>query len=238
MKGIILAGGAGTRLHPLTAVTNKHLLPVGRLPMIIHAINKLTESKIHDIMIVTGTEHMGDMITLLGSGRSYNCKVTYKVQDKPDGIAGALSLCEDFINGNRCIVLLGDNIFDDSLDQYIQDYLHSNHSCFLLLKKVVDPERYGVAIIEDGNLIGAVEKPKNKISDFCITGIYMYDASVFEKIKKLKRSARGEYEITELNHDYIIEGNATFGVLDGWWTDAGTFESYYLANRLLVDENK
>lgn len=238
MKGIILAGGAGTRLHPLTTVTNKHLLPVGRLPMIIHAINKLTESKIRDIMIVTGTEHMGDMITLLGSGRSYDCKITYKVQDEPNGIAGALSLCEDFINDKQCVVLLGDNIFDDSLDQYIQDYLGSNHSCFLLLKRVPDPERYGVAIIENGHLVGAVEKPKDKISDFCITGIYMYDASVFEKIKKLNPSARGEYEITELNHRYIIDGDVSFGILNGWWTDAGTFESYHLANRLLTRKNK
>ena len=233
MKGIILAGGTGTRLHPLTRVTNKHLLPVGEHPMIMHAISKLVAADIKNIMIITGTEHMGDMISLLGSGSEWGCELTYRVQDQANGIAGALALTESFIGTDKCIVILGDNIFEDSIAQYVSQFNKSKAKCFLLLKRVSDPERYGVALIKEGRLIKAVEKPKSWISDLCITGIYMYDASVFEKLRNLKISDRGEYEITEVNHAYIEEGEIEFNELSGWWTDAGTHHSYYLANALV-----
>lgn len=233
MKGIILAGGKGTRLLPLTKVTNKHLLPVGRDPMIVHSVKKLCEAGINDIMIITGTDHMGDMINLLGSGSEYKCKFTYRVQDKPDGIAGALLLCEDFANKSKVVVILGDNIFEDQLVDYVKDYRNSKKNCHLLLKKVPDPERYGVAVIEDGVIQTAVEKPKDFISDLCITGIYMYGPEVFEVIKSLKPSARGEYEITEVNHSYIKNNDVEFNILDGWWTDAGTHNSYSKAHGLV-----
>ena len=232
MKGIILAGGSGTRLHPLTKVTNKHLLPVGRKPMILHSIEKLTDSNISDIMVV-GTEHMGDMINLLGSGKRYNCSLTYRVQEESAGIADALRLAKNFTGEDSFIVLLGDNMFEDHLSPHIERYTNSNKSCLLLLKKVHDPERYGVAVIKNKKIISAIEKPKEFISDLCITGIYMYDKSVYEKIEKLKPSSRGEYEITELNHQYIVEQNADHSILTGWWTDAGTFDSYGKANILL-----
>ena len=233
MKGIILAGGAGTRLSPLTNVTNKHLLPVGRLPMIVHSINKLKEADIFDIMIITGTDHMGDMINLLGSGNDYDCKFTYKVQDQPDGIAGALLLCEDFAKDDDVIVILGDNIFENSLKPYVEKYNKDEKSCFLLLKEVPDPERYGVAVVKEGVIVSAVEKPKSFVSNLCITGIYMYSNDVFDKIKTLKPSERGEYEITEVNHLYIKEKNVSFDVLPGWWTDAGTHDSYAKAQTLV-----
>lgn len=232
MKGIILAGGTGTRLSPLTDVTNKHLLPVGRKPMILHLVSKLASAGITQIMIVTGTEHMGDMISLLGSGEKYGCDFTFKVQEKASGIASALKLCKNFTRDDKFVVLLGDNIFEDSLERYVEKYKTSLSPCHLFLKKVPDPHRYGVAVLRNGEIISAIEKPKNQISDMCITGIYMYDASVYEKIDSLKPSNRGEFEITEVNHMYIVEGNATFDILDGWWTDAGTFDSYKNANVL------
>lgn len=238
MKGIILAGGMGSRLLPLTKVTNKHLLPIGKLPMLVHSIVKLREAGISDIMIVTGTDHMGDMINLLGSGTEYGCKFTYKVQDQPDGIAGALLLCEDFAKNDKFVVILGDNIFEDKLSEYVDLYRKGDKSCFLLLKKVPDPERYGVAVVENGEIVSAVEKPKEHISDLCITGIYMYDHNVFEEIKRLKPSGRGEYEITEVNHEYIRKNDVNFKIMNGWWTDAGTHESYAKANELVNKSGK
>ena len=232
-KGVILAGGTGSRLSPLTDVTNKHLLPVGRKPMILHLVGKLTEAGIKEIMVITGTEHMGDMISLLGSGEKYGCSFTFKVQEKSSGIADALRLAKHFTGQDKFVVLLGDNMFEDSLIPHIERYSSSDKSCLLLLKKVHDPERYGVAVIEDEKIVAAIEKPKQFVSDLCITGIYMYDASVYEKIEDLKPSSRGEYEITELNHQYILEQNVNHSTLIGWWTDAGTFDSYSRANILL-----
>ena len=233
MKGIILAGGMGTRLLPLTKVTNKHLLPIGKLPMIVHLVEKLKEADIDDIMIITGTDHMGDMINLLGSGKDYGCKFTYRVQDEANGIAGALLLCEDFAGDAPIVVILGDNIFKEGLRKHIEKYEKSSKSCFLLLKKVPDPERYGVAILEDKKLVSATEKPQKFVSDLCITGIYMYDSSVFDKIRNLSPSKRGEYEIPEVNHAYIASNNADYAILNEWWTDAGTHESYAKANELI-----
>ena len=233
MKGVILAGGTGSRLSPLTDVTNKHLLPVGKKPMILHLVSKLVEVGINEIMIVTGTEHMGDMISLLGSGIKYSCSFTFKVQEQAYGIADALRLSRAFVGEEKVLVLLGDNMFEDSLSEYVQNFKSSNLPCFLLLKKVPDPERYGVAIIENGNLKAAIEKPKKLISDLCITGIYMYDNTVFKRIENLETSDRGEYEITELNNQYIKDGLAGYDTLSGWWTDAGTFSSYFKANTLM-----
>lgn len=232
-KGVILAGGTGSRLSPLTDVTNKHLLPVGRKPMILHLVSKMTEVGITEIMVVTGTEHMGDMISLLGSGKKYDCSFTFKVQEQAHGIADALRLSKEFVNGEKFLVLLGDNMFEDNLSRHVGNFENSDFPCFMLLKKVPDPERYGVAVIEDGNLKSAIEKPKKFISDLCITGIYMYDNSVFERIENLIPSARGEYEITELNHQYIKDRLAGYDTLVGWWTDAGTFSSYQKANTLM-----
>jgi glucose-1-phosphate thymidylyltransferase len=229
-KGVILAGGTGSRLRPLTDVTNKHLLPVGKKPMILHLVTKLVNTGIDEIMVITGTEHMGDMISLLGSGQKYGCSFTFKVQESASGIADALRLAENFIGEERFIVLLGDNIFEDDLSTAIQSYKDSGKSCFLLLKKVEDPERYGVAKVEKNKILSIVEKPKFPVSDLCVTGIYMYDSSAFKRIKKLSPSSRGEYEITELNNTYIEEGSAGFSILNGWWTDAGTHSSYRKAN--------
>lgn len=233
MKGIILAGGTGSRLSPLTKVTNKHLLPIGSKPMILHTVEKLVNAGVTDIMVITGTEHMGDMITLLGSGRDYMCEFTYRVQDQPDGIAGALRLCKNFVGNDNCIVVLGDNIFSFDLNPSLLEY---NKGCRLFIKEVKDPERYGVAVFENNNIIKIEEKPSNPKSKFAITGIYVYDSSVFQVIENLNPSARGEYEITDVNNFYIENNDVTYSVLDGWWTDAGTHQSYRKAN-LLIEEN-
>ena len=243
MKGIILAGGTGSRLMPLTKITNKHLLPVGKEPMIIHGVNKLVESGINDIMIVTGTEHMGDMVTLLGSGKDLNCQITYKVQDEPDGIAGALRLCENFVGQDSVAVLLGDNIFQDSLATILSSFhkLQSDQKgpvCSFAIKEVEDPQRFGVAEISDGKILSIEEKPKQPKSNYCITGIYVYDATIFEFIKTLRKSNRGEYEITDINNEYVKLNGATYTILDGWWTDAGTHESYHKANLLIRGINE
>lgn len=230
MKGIVLAGGTGSRLYPLTKVTNKHLLPVGNKPMIYYPIEKLTEAGIEEILIVTGTEHMGDVVNLLGSGKDFGCRFTYKVQDEAGGIAQALGLAENFAAGDTMTVVLGDNIFETTLEKAIKNYPGSGAQ--ILIKSVEDPERYGVAELDGDTIVGIEEKPRNPKSDFAVTGIYMYDSSVFELIKTLKPSRRGELEITEVNNHYIKRGEMKFSKMEGWWTDAGTPESYKIANRL------
>ena len=238
MKGIILAGGTGSRLSPLTDVTNKHLLPVGRIPMIIHSVKKLVCEGIHDIMIITGIEHTGDMVSLLGSGNRFNCNFTYRIQDTPDGIAGALSLCENFASNESIIVILGDNIFSDSLYSSIEKFnmMKDSPKCLLNLVSVNDPQRFGVPTIREGRVVEIVEKPKNPKSNVCVSGVYLYDNSVFDFIRKLKKSKRGEYEITDVNNFYVNEGSVEYTILRGWWTDAGTHESYQLANSLCKEE--
>tara|TARA_A100001515_G_scaffold137353_1_gene129866 strand:- start:267 stop:1037 length:771 start_codon:yes stop_codon:yes gene_type:complete len=241
MKGIILAGGTGSRLYPLTSVTNKHLLPVGDKPMILHSVKKLVDVGIDDIMIITGTEHMGDMISLLGSGKKYNCKFTYKVQDEPDGIAGALLLCEDFVSGNDMCVLLGDNIFKESLQDAITVFKESNPhlpKCVLNLVEVDDPTRFGVPTIKNNQIIEIIEKPRKPNSKYCVTGIYLYDNRVFDFIKSLKKSKRGEYEITDVNNSYIQNGKVMYNIFKSWWTDAGTHASYQNANRRYFFDSK
>jgi glucose-1-phosphate thymidylyltransferase len=233
MKGIILAGGTGSRLYPLTKVTNKHLLPVGNKPMIYYPIEKLTEVGIDEILIVTGTEHMGDVVTLLGSGKEFGCRFTYKVQDEAGGIAQALGLAENFAGGEPMTVILGDNVFQTSLKKAVEDYPGTGAQ--ILLKEVHDPERFGVAEVEDDKIIGIEEKPENPKSNLAVTGVYMYDAKVFDYIRELEPSGRGELEITDVNNRYISQEAMRFSLMEGWWTDAGTPESYKRANELLSE---
>lgn len=231
MKGIILAGGTGSRLYPLTKVTNKHLLPVGNKPMIYHPIEKLIEVGIQEILIVTGTDHMGDVVNLLGSGKDFGCKFTYKVQDEAGGIAQALGLAENFAGDEPVIVILGDNIFEATLQKAVDNYSGSGSQ--ILIQEVHDPKRYGVAELNGDNVISIEEKPANPKSNYAVTGIYFYDANVFECIKTLKPSGRGELEITDVNNFYIQNGKMKSSELEGWWTDAGTPESYKHANTLV-----
>lgn len=235
MKGVILAGGTGSRLFPLTKVTNKHLLPVGRKPMIYYPVEKLIEIGMEEILIVTGTEHMGDVVSLLGSGREFNCRFTYKVQDEAGGIAQALSLAENFAGGESVVVILGDNIFQDSLKSMKENFINiqKEKGARIALKKVPDPQRFGVATLEGDRVIKIVEKPKEPESDFAVTGIYFYDFRVFDIIRTLKPSARGELEITDVNNAYIKMGELQYEILNGWWSDAGTFESLKRASELV-----
>ncbi len=234
MKGIILAGGSGSRLYPLTKVTNKHLLPVGSEPMIFHPIKKLLGAGIRDVLVVTGTEHMGAVVGLLGSGRDFDCRFTYRVQDEPGGIAQALGLAADFARGGRMIVVLGDNIFEDNLNPYVDAFARQEKGARILLKEVDHPERFGVAELKENRLAGIIEKPEAPKSSHVVTGIYMYDTAVFDIIAGLRPSARRELEITDVNNAYISRGEMEFDVLKGWWTDAGTFESLARANALVM----
>ncbi|MFD1885686.1 sugar phosphate nucleotidyltransferase [Paenibacillus wenxiniae] len=235
MKGIILAGGTGTRLFPLTKVTNKHLLPVGKYPMIFHAVYKLKQSGIQDILIVTGKDHMGDVVNLLGSGREMGVTFTYKVQDEAGGIAQALDLAEQFVNGDQMVVILGDNVFADDIAPFVQNFRDQKTGAKLLLQQVQDPQRFGVAELEGERIVSIEEKPKNPKSDFAVTGIYMFDSQVFDIVKTLKPSDRGELEITDVNNAYITRGELSFDILQGWWTDAGTHASLARANELAQD---
>ncbi len=232
MKGIILAGGTGSRLFPLTKVTNKHLLPVGRKPMIYHPIEKMIEAGISEILIVTGIEHMGHVVGLLGSGSSFGCRFTYKVQDEAGGIAQALALGENFVHGDSIAVILGDNIFEDSIVDFVKDFSVQGEGAKIILQEVEDPKRFGVAELEGDRVIGIEEKPAKPKTNWAVTGVYFYDSQVFNIIKTLKPSGRGEYEITDVNNHYIKNGQMTYGFFKGWWTDAGTFESLRKADEL------
>ena len=236
LKGIILAGGTGSRLLPLTKVTNKHLLPIGQKPMIYYPIGKLTAIDIEEILIVTGVEHMGDVVSLLGSGKDFGCRFTYKVQDQAGGIAQALALAENFANGQPLTVILGDNIFRANLKSYADKFIAQETGARVLLKQVPKPQRFGVAQLCEDRIIGIEEKPEKPKSDYAVTGIYFYDASVFDIIRTLKPSTRGEFEITHVNYAYIQKGRLAYDILKGWWTDAGTFESLNKANELVIKE--
>ncbi len=235
-KGVVLAGGTGSRLMPLTKVTNKHLLPIGKEPMIYYPIEKLTSIGIDKILIVTGVEYMGDVVGLLGSGREFGCQFTYKVQDEAGGIAQALGLAEGFSHGDQLVAILGDNIFEANLKQYADRFISQKIGARVLLKQVANPQRFGVAEISDGKVISIEEKPKKPRSDYIITGIYFYDNAVFDIIRTLQPSARGELEISDVNNAYITKGQLAYDILDGWWTDAGTFESLNRANKLVIKE--
>ena len=234
MKGIILAGGTGSRLYPLTKVTNKHLLPIGSFPMIHYPILSMTNAGIRDIMIISGTGHVGDMIALLGSGSEYECEFTFKVQDKPDGIAGALKLCKNFVGNENCLVLLGDNIFERDLSNDIKTF---NSDAKLFFKKVEDPERYGVGTFtEDGRLVEIEEKPKNPKRNFGCVGIYIYNNKVFEAINNIKKSPRGEYEISSVNTYMLNNFKCDYTILDDFWEDSGTMKAYHYTNGLIYEK--
>lgn len=237
MKGIVLAGGTGTRLYPLTKATNKHLLPVGMEPMIFNPIRQLISAGLTDILIITSREHMGDVVRLLGSGSEFGCSFTFKVQDKPGGIADALSLAEGFACGERIVVVLGDNILTRSIRPYVEAFTKQKSGAKVLLKKVGDPERFGVASLDERSkmIVQIEEKSPEPKSDYAVIGVYMYDDKVFGYIKMTNPSDRGELEITSVNNIYVNNGNLTYEILDGEWTDAGTFESLTYANKLLFN---
>ena len=232
--GTILAGGTGSRLFPLTKVTNKHLLPVGRKPMIFHPVEKLVAAGIQKICIVTGTEHMGAVVQLLGSGREFGCEFTYRVQDEAGGIAQALELTRHFVGNGRVVVILGDNIFEDDITPYVNGFRDQPGGARVLLREVDHPERFGVARVDDeGRVVEILEKPKDPPSNLIVTGVYMYDSEVFDIISTLEPSGRGELEITDVNNEFLRRGTLRYDVLKGWWTDAGTFESLAGASKLV-----
>lgn len=230
MRGVILAGGTGSRLLPLTKVINKHLLPVGKYPMIYYAIHKLRLAGIKDILIVSSAIHLGSIVSLLENGDTLGVKITYKVQNSAGGIAQALALAEDFVKGVPMTVILGDNIFIDDLTPHVKRFEKQGEGAMVLLKDVEDPSRYGVATIEKGTITSIEEKPNNPKSHYAVTGIYMYDSRVFEVIRSLKPSPRGELEITDVNKDYLSKRKLLFDFLRGWWVDAGTPTSLFHAN--------
>lgn len=236
IKGVVLAGGTGSRLMPLTKVTNKHLLAVGKKPMIYYPVEKLVSAGIDEILIVTGVDHMGDVVNLLGSGKDFSCRFTYKVQDQAGGIAQALSLAECFASDGGVVAILGDNIFKASLKPYLQKFAAQKKGARVLLKEVDNPQRFGVAEISNNKVIEITEKPEKPKTNYAVTGIYFYDSTVFDIIKTLKPSGRGELEITDVNNAYIKKNQLEYDILSDWWTDAGTFESLNVANELVVKE--
>jgi glucose-1-phosphate thymidylyltransferase len=234
MKGIILAGGTGSRLYPLTKITNKHLLPIYDKPMIYYPIQTLVEAGIRDLLVVTGGRNSGDFLRLLANGKEFGLKhINYTYQEGEGGIAEALALAEHFAEGERICVILGDNIIEGSIAESVRQFAAQERGAKILLKEVSDAERFGVAQIQGDKIVGIEEKPKKPKSNYAVTGIYMYDEGVFDKTRRLKPSERGELEITDVNNAYIQEGTMTFGYLDGWWTDAGTFDSLMRAANLV-----
>jgi glucose-1-phosphate thymidylyltransferase len=236
LKGIVLAGGTGSRLYPLTKITNKHLLPIYDKPMIYYPIQTLVDAGIRDILLVTGGRNSGDFLRLLGNGKEFGLKhLNYTYQEGEGGIAEALGLAEHFADGDKICVVLGDNIIQDSIRTAVERFDAQDAGAHILLKEVTDAERFGVAEIRGDRIVGIEEKPKNPKSRYAVTGIYMYDGTVFDKIRTLVPSGRGELEITDVNNAYIEEGTMTFSYLDGWWTDAGTFESLLRATNLVAE---
>lgn len=236
MKGVVLAGGLGTRLRPLTAVTNKHLLPVYDQPMIHYPIRTLVNAGITDIIIVTGGNSAGDFLKLLGNGKAFGLKhLNYTYQEGEGGIAEALALVEHFAAGDPVCVVLGDNIIETNISSAVRAYRHQGGGAKILLKKVPDPQRFGVPEVDGRRVVRVEEKPEFPKSEFAVVGIYMYDAGVFEIIRTLKPSDRGELEITDVNNAYIDRNEMTWEELEGWWTDAGTFESLLHASNLVAE---
>lgn len=233
MKGVILAGGTGSRLYPLTKAVNKHLLPVGDEPMICHGIRKLKDAGIEDVLVVSGRNHLGDMVKLLEDGSEFGVSLTYRAQEEAGGIAQALALAEGFADGGPVAVLLGDNIFADGLSPYVARFHKQGTGAKVLLKQVPDPDRYGVAELSGPFIVSIEEKPQAPKSDYAVTGIYLYDNQVFDFIRTIRPSARGELEITDVNNLYIDCRQLSYDILEGWWTDAGTHESLVLANDLV-----
>jgi glucose-1-phosphate thymidylyltransferase len=238
MKGVILAGGLGTRLRPLTLVTNKHLLPVFDRPMIYYPIECMVNAAINDILIVTGGEHAGDFLKLLKNGKQLGVRhLEYAYQEGEGGIADALKLAEEFADGEKICVILGDNIIENNIRKAAADFYTQRSGSKLLLKEVPDPQRFGVATMDasGAKIVDIIEKPTNPTSNLAVTGIYFYDADVFKVCQTLKPSGRGELEITDVNTYYLKRGDLTYDVLDGWWTDAGTFDSLHRAANLIAE---
>ena len=235
MKGVILAGGLGTRLHPLTKVTNKHLLPVYDKPMIYYPIQTLINAGIQDILIVTGGNNAGDFLKLLGNGKEFGLKhINYTYQEGEGGIAEALRLAEFFASGEKICVVLGDNIIEKNIRRAAENFRKQKAGAKILLKEVPDPQRFGVPELRGDRIVQIEEKPKNPRSRYAVIGIYLFDQEVFDIIKTLRPSDRGELEITDVNNRYIEKGEMTWDILEGWWTDAGTFESLLRANQLVA----
>ena len=233
MKGIILAGGSGTRLSPLTKVTSKQLLPIYDLPMIHFPLETLRQAGIVDILFIVAPDHAGDVLKYLGSGKDFNCHFSYEIQDKPQGIAQAFQIGKDFIDEDNVALILGDNLFEDDFSQSIQSFKTGGR---IFAKKVADPERFGVVEFDEQNrAISIEEKPSNPKSNYCVTGLYIYDNTVVEKVKNLDFSPRGELEITDLNNLYLKEGSLDVAFVEGAWFDTGTFESMFEATQLIRD---
>ncbi len=238
LKGVILAGGLGTRLYPSTKNTSKHLLPVGNEPMVFHSIRQLTTSGIKDILIVTNPSYLEDFKDVIGTGEQFGCQIDYQVQVEAKGIAHALALAEEFTIRHRIVVLLGDNIFETTIKTYIEDYLKQECGARVVLKQVIDPERYGVANIEENKISSIQEKPDNPHSDYAVIGLYFYDSTVFDIIRTIKPSSRGEFEITSVNNVYLRRGQLEYSILQGAWVDAGTHESLVIANEMLLNRTE
>ena len=236
LKGVVLAGGLGKRLGLLTKITNKHLLPIFQKPMIYYPIETLVEAGIRDILIVTGGNHAGEFLRLLGNGHQFGLKhIDYTYQEGEGGIAEALSLAEFFADEERVCVILGDNIIERNITAAVEAFTQQKKGAKILLKEVPDPQRFGVPELKEGHIVRIEEKPANPKSKYAVTGIYMYDHRVFDLIKPLKPSQRGELEITDVNNAYIEQGTMTYDILDGWWSDAGTFDSLLYASKLVAE---
>lgn len=239
LKGIILAGGLGTRLGPLTKITNKHLLPIYDRPMIYYPIQTLVDAGIKDILLVTGGQHAGEFLRLLGNGQAFGLShINYTYQEGEGGIAQALGLARHFGQGHRIVVILGDNILEKSIKPHVDRFRKQKEGARVLLKQVEDPERFGVAELQGKKILSIEEKPKKPKSDYAVTGVYMYDSRVWDIIGDLKPSKRGELEITDVNNAYIRQNALEFDILDGWWTDSGTHDSLLRANMLVAKKIK
>ncbi len=238
MKGVILAGGLGKRLYPLTKISNKHLLPIYNKPMVYYPIQTLVDAGIKDILIVTGGNHAGEFLRLLGNGHQFGLKhINYTYQEGEGGIAQALGLAEHFADNGKIVVMLGDNIIEKTIKKAVEDFRKQPEGAKILIKKVSDPERFGVVEFDKAKRIKKiVEKPKKPKSDYIVTGIYMYDGQVFDIIKTLKPSGRGELEITDVNNAYLEKDGLTCSILKGWWTDGGTFDSLLRASNLIAEK--
>ncbi len=235
MKGVILAGGVGSRLNPLTEITNKHLLPIGQEPMIWHPVRQLVGAGIGEILVVTSTHHMGSIVQSLGSGKRFGCEFTYRVQEEARGVAHALALAQAFSSGERIVVLLGDNIFEYSISPHVDDFRRQARGARVLLKEIGGPVRFGVAALDEKVIISIDEKPTRPRTSYAVVGCYMYDERLFDIISRTQKSARGEYEITSVNNIYIEDKQLEYGFVKGRWTDAGTFESLIEAGWLLLE---
>ena len=237
MKGVILAGGTGSRLFPLTRVTNKHLLPVYDRPMIFYPIQTLVNAGVTDILLVTGGHSAGDFLRLLGNGKDFGLKhINYTYQEGEGGIADALRLAEHFADRRPICVVLGDNIIETNIIRACEEFAERPQGARIILREVSDPERFGVPVFDGDRIVRIEEKPKEPKSRFAVIGIYIYDETVFDRIRRLRPSARGELEITDVNNQYLEEGTLSYSVLEGWWTDAGTFDSLLRANNLVAQD--